>query len=109
MKKINPDVDKFIDQMAPKLPARTFMRMDVTYITGAELKLTAVKSYKGKPLEDNKVYELDCPVEKVHNHKFRMRLAFLREGFIGLSSYLEKYLTPNSVVKFRQRFMFPNA
>lgn len=107
--RIHPDIDKFIQQMSLKLPERTFIRMDVTYITGAELKLTAIKDYKGKPLEDEKVYELDCPVEKVHDHLFRMRLAFLRQGYIGLANYLEKYLTLESFEKFKQRFLFVNA
>lgn len=106
---IRPELDKFIAQMAPKLPERSRIRMDITYITGAELKLTGFKDYKGKPLVDDTVYELDVPVEKVHNHKFRMRLAFLRYGMQGVYEYLENYLKPDSLLLFKQRFMSADA
>jgi hypothetical protein len=110
-------VDTFIEKMAIKLPYQyQFVRMDKTYMSGAELMLTGTKLPGGKPIDPNQTYEIPTPVikgtlktgvpmPKVIDHRHFLRLAYLRNGIEGMADYLKKYLPPNQIEMVKKHFM----
>src|SRR5687768_10957140 len=75
------EIDKFVKKIAARLPERTeLVRNDKTLIAGSELKLTGVKEFKGKPIQDDLVYELEVPVMK---GKFEPHLRVKADGTVS--------------------------
>lgn len=102
-------IDNFIDLLAKKLPEHDLVRMDPTFISGKELRLTGYKDVNGQPIEDDKTYELPVPVLKKVDHRHKMRIAHLAEGMQGLYNYLGSYLKPEDLTKIRHTFMHLNG
>lgn len=117
-------IDHFINLIADKLPEYEFLRMEETFMTGRELKLTGVKNYKGKPIQDDATYSIELPVMKgmvemleyqgmkVENHipkpidhKQLLRKEWLAHGLPGIYKYLGKYLTPEALIQVKNTFM----
>lgn len=110
-------VDTFIEKMAIKLPYQyQFVRMDKTFMSGAELMLTGTKLPGGKSIDPNITYEIPTPVirgtlktgeplPKVIDHRHLLRLAWLKGGIDGMADYLKKYLPPHQIEMVKNHFM----
>jgi hypothetical protein len=102
-------IENCIEQIADKLPEFKHIRMDVTLISGFEMKLTGAKcDPKGQPFEDDAMYELQVPVVQPLDHKRSMRLAWLSHGLQGLYGYLDEYLSPSQLKQIKNHFMNAN-
>lgn len=116
------DLDRFVKEIAVRLPEqREHVRNDKTLILGADLKLTGVKEFRGKPIEDNVAYELEVPVYKGKfesagdgvmyptikraDHEQELRRAYLAKGLPGIYSYLAPYLSKESLQQVKDTFM----
>ena len=102
-------IDNFIDMLAKKLPEYDLVRMEKTYISGKELRLTGYKDVDGQPIDDEKTYALPVPVRKKVDHRHKLRLAHLAEGMQGVYNYLGAYLKPEDLTKIRHTFMRING
>jgi hypothetical protein len=107
--KVKVDIKQHIQELAEALPYFKFVRMDTTLISGASLRLSALKHDKnGKPWDPKKIYEIECPVlQKItlDDHQRKMTSAFLSHGLQGLYGYLSEYLTPPQVKQIKDYFM----
>lgn len=99
-------IEDYIAVLAAKLPEFKHRRTDVTYITGAEMKLTAQKfDRQGKPFVDEQVYELEVPVLEKLNHDHKLRVAWLAYGLQGIYDYIDEYLTEEQLRQVKNYFM----
>lgn len=84
-------IDEFIDIVAPKLKMSVVKGYD--NIKGSELKLTGYKEVKGKPIEDHVMYKIPTPIIVPVDHRWKLKLAWLRGGKPAVKTYLSKFLT----------------
>lgn len=102
------DINKHIRELAVELPYFEFIRMDHSWMLGAYLKLTGVKDFKGEPIEDLELYQIEVPVLKkltTEHHEQSMRTAYLIKGLPGLYEYLSRYLTTAQLQMIKNYFM----
>lgn len=111
------DIEIVIQDFAKVLPEHEMVRTEISYIKGSELKLTGVKNFKGEPLQDDFLYQLDVPVLaatrledgkpvlKIIDHKHRLRVAWLKYGLQGMYNYLEPYIGAKQLAMVKQKFM----
>lgn len=104
---MNAEVREFISVIAKKLPVFQHVGNDYTYISGAELKLTGIKEFAGKPLVDDHSYQLEVPVYKRLKHEAKIKREFLVKGFSGLYAYLAPYLSEAQMNEVMHHFMRP--
>jgi hypothetical protein len=124
-------ITRFIDQVAEVLPAEPekLIRMEVAPMRGSDLKLTGIRDFKGKPIQDLEIYQIDVPVyegtwiqghvdpvnigqyavPKYVDHRRELRLSYLKHGLQGIYSYLGKYMAEKEVDKVRKTFMRING
>jgi hypothetical protein len=125
MSTIESSLNKFIEKVSKVLPDEVeLLQVDKAPMFGFELKLTGVKSFKGEPIKDGVVYEIEVPVYKgimvehhvdgdtVHtpavrytDHKHLLRIAYMKNGLYGIYNYLGKYMAPDQVDKVKKYFM----
>lgn len=110
-------IDRFVKEIAARLPEKVeHVRDDITYMPGSELKLTGIKSFRGKPIEDDVLYEISVPVVKGKfdgsqpvikrvDHEQELRRAYLAKGLPGIYSYLAPYLSSESLKRVKDTFM----
>jgi hypothetical protein len=99
-------IEDYIELIAAKLPEFKQTGTDVTYISGADMKLTAQKlDNKGQPFEDEQVYELTVPIIKKLNHAHHLRIAWLSHGLQGVYNYIDEYLTAEQMKEVKRFFM----
>lgn len=105
MSKEKIEVQGLIKLFADNLPEKELVRNDITYFPGAELKLTGIKNWKGKPLQDDLTYPIEVPVVKYFHHEKNMRLAWLKSGLQGIYTYLEPFIGPDHLKNLKHSFM----
>jgi hypothetical protein len=70
---MNKQLQKEFREVAAQMPAFNYTTKEVQPITGKELKLTGITEVDGKPIEDNMVYDINCPGYRQFNHYRRMK------------------------------------
>lgn len=70
---MNKKLQKEMREVAAEMPPFNYTTKESHPITGKELKLTGIAEVNGKPIEDNMVYDMDCPVYHQFNHYRRMK------------------------------------
>jgi hypothetical protein len=90
-------ISEFIDIVAPRLKMGIARGHD--QIDGKTLKLSGYKEVDGGAIEDHKIYSIPVPVVVHINHKWKMKLAWLRGGKGALGTYLRKHMKSGDVKK----------
>ena len=90
-------IDEFIEIVVPKLKmpvAKSYENMK-----GSDLKLTGYTEVKGKPIEDEKIYRIPTPVVVHVDHRWKLKLAWLRGGRAAVRTYLSKFIPAEALEK----------
>lgn len=116
MVSVKEEIEVFINKMADKLPEFEHVDNEKTWISGREMLLTGLKMQSGEPIDPDGSYEIEVPiykgamingeaVNKPIDHRYKMRLAWLKHGQQGLFSYLRDYLTEAQMNQMKFFFM----
>lgn len=100
-----PPITRLIELITPKLPLYKVVGRDDTFFSGRELLLTGVKDFKGKPIMKDHTYTIDMPRIYFYNHERNLRIAWLAKGLQGAYDYLEPFMSPESLLKLKNRLM----
>jgi hypothetical protein len=97
---MHPKTLKQIDMLAKQLPPVLYhAALENSVISGDEAKLTGLKLEDGELLEDE-MYLYKYPLQRLIDHKSRMKKAYKRRGKVGIIDYCSKYIKEDMMPQF---------
>lgn len=91
---MNKNTLKSITAIAENLAITMYTVKDRVEISGKDLLLGDTKEVEGEPVDPDKTYIMEMPMQIASNHKRRMKRAYKRGGVEGVINYLKPF-TPS--------------